>query len=185
MIKAGRLVSLLEGDAGWLSGGDNVYFTDALRGVRAICCWVVDAEFGVCRRGGRRSVPARDQTAAAAADSRHGSRRGAALRSHRRGAAGERCHYSARGFPRAGDQADNGGDAGAALEQAIRDSLRAQPFDPAAVRAAMAQSSQAKDRFVELVHETVAGATAKMSPAGRQALADWRRRRVAAATTTQ
>mgnify|MGYP001601738606 CR=1 FL=1 len=70
-------------------------------------------------------------------------------------------------------------------EQAIRDSLRAQPFDPAAVRAAMAQSSQAKDRFVELVHETVAGATAKMSPAGRQALADWRRRRVAAATTTQ
>ena len=70
-------------------------------------------------------------------------------------------------------------------EQAIRDSLRAQPFDPAAVRAAMAQSSQAKDGFFELVHETVAGATAKMSPAGRQALADWRRRRTAAATVTQ
>ncbi len=68
-------------------------------------------------------------------------------------------------------------------EQAIRDSLRAQPFDPAAVRQAMAESSQAKDRFFGLVHETVAGATAKMSPAGRQALADWRRRRVTAVVT--
>lgn len=68
-------------------------------------------------------------------------------------------------------------------EQAVRDALRAQPFDPAAVRAAMAQTSQAKDRFYKLVHETVAGATAKMSPAGRAALADWRRRRVAASTT--
>lgn len=68
-------------------------------------------------------------------------------------------------------------------EQAVRDALRAQPFDSAAVRTAMAQTSQAKDRFFKLVHETVAGATAKMSPAGRQALADWRRRRVAAATT--
>ena len=68
-------------------------------------------------------------------------------------------------------------------EQAVRDSLRAQPFDPAAVRAAMAQTTLAKDRFYELVHETVAGATAKMSLAGRQALADWRRRRVAAVAT--
>jgi hypothetical protein len=68
-------------------------------------------------------------------------------------------------------------------EQAVRDSLRAQPFDPAAVRAAMAQTTLAKDRFYELVHETVAGATAKMSLAGRQALADWRRRRVAAVVT--
>jgi hypothetical protein len=68
-------------------------------------------------------------------------------------------------------------------EQAVRDSLRAQPFDPAAVRAAMAATTQARDRFSELVHETVAGATAKMTPAGRQALADWRKRRVAAAVT--
>lgn len=70
-------------------------------------------------------------------------------------------------------------------EQAVRDALRAQPFDPAAVRVAMAQTSQAKDRFFKLVHETVAGATAKMSPAGRQALADWRRRRIAAVVTQQ
>jgi len=68
-------------------------------------------------------------------------------------------------------------------EQTVRDSLRAQPFDPAAVRTAMAESSQAKDRFFQLVHETVASATAKMSPAGRQALADWRKRRIAGVVT--
>jgi uncharacterized membrane protein len=67
-------------------------------------------------------------------------------------------------------------------DQAVRDSLRAQPFDPAATRTAMARSSQAKDRFFDLVHETIAGATAKMSPAGRKALADWPRRRIAAVT---
>ena len=49
--------------------------------------------------------------------------------------------------------------------------------------AAMAQTTLAKDRFYELVHETVAGATGKMSLAGRQGLADWRRRRVAAVVT--
>lgn len=70
-------------------------------------------------------------------------------------------------------------------EQAVRDALRAQPFDPAAVRAAMTQTSQAKDRFFKLVHETVAGATAKMSPAGREALADWRRRSFTAAMAQQ
>ncbi len=68
-------------------------------------------------------------------------------------------------------------------EQAVRDSLRAQPFDPAAVRTAMAETSQARDQFFQLVHETVASATAKMSPAGRQALADWRRRRTSAVVT--
>ena len=68
-------------------------------------------------------------------------------------------------------------------EQAVRDSLRAQPFDPATVRAAMAALNKARDRFFELVHETVAGATAKMSSAGRQALADMRRRRLASAVT--
>jgi len=68
-------------------------------------------------------------------------------------------------------------------EQAVRDSLRAQPFDPAAVRVAMAEINHARDRFFELVHETVAGATAKMSPEGRQALADLRRSRVAAVVT--
>lgn len=60
---------------------------------------------------------------------------------------------------------------------AVGDSLRAQPFDPAAVRTAMAETSQARDHLFELVHNALATATAKMSPAGRQALADWPRRR--------
>lgn len=68
-------------------------------------------------------------------------------------------------------------------EQAVRDSLRAQPFDPAAVRMAMDETSQARNRFLQLVHETVASATAKMSPAGREALADWRKRRTSTVVT--
>jgi len=58
-------------------------------------------------------------------------------------------------------------------EVAIRDSLRAQPFDPASVRAAMAENNEARDRFYQLVHDAVAAATAEMSPAGRETLADW------------
>jgi heavy-metal resistance protein len=68
-------------------------------------------------------------------------------------------------------------------EQAVRDSLRAQPFDPAAVRTAMDETSQARNRFLQVVHETVASATAKMSPAGREALADWRKRRASTVVT--
>jgi uncharacterized membrane protein len=62
-------------------------------------------------------------------------------------------------------------------EEAVRESLRAQPFDPAAVRAAMAELNAARQRFNELVHDAVADATAKMSPAGRETLADWPTRR--------
>ena len=62
-------------------------------------------------------------------------------------------------------------------EEAVRDSLRADPFDPAAVRTAMAESNQARDRFFQLVHNALATATTKMSPDGRRALADWRTRR--------
>lgn len=56
---------------------------------------------------------------------------------------------------------------------AVRDSLRAQPFDPAAVRTAMAETSLAHDHLVQLVHNALATATAEMSPAGRQTIADW------------
>lgn len=62
-------------------------------------------------------------------------------------------------------------------EEAIRDSLRAQPFDPAAVRNAMAETSAARDSFYQLVHNVVAAATEQMSPAGRETLADWPQRR--------
>jgi uncharacterized membrane protein len=58
-------------------------------------------------------------------------------------------------------------------KEAVRDSLRAEPFDPAAMRAAMAETSTARDHFYQLVHDVVATATAKMSPAGRVTLADW------------
>ncbi len=62
-------------------------------------------------------------------------------------------------------------------QEAVRDSLRAQPFDPAAVRFAMAQTSAARNDFYQLVHNVVAVATTKMSPAGREMLADWPQRR--------
>jgi uncharacterized membrane protein len=68
-------------------------------------------------------------------------------------------------------------------EVAVRDSLRAQPFDPAAVRTAMAETSAARDQFSQLVHDAVATATAKMSPAGRETLADWPTRRRKAVIT--
>jgi len=68
-------------------------------------------------------------------------------------------------------------------EEAVRDSLRAQPFDPAAVRIAMAETGQARDRLFQLVHDALATATAKMSPAGRQTLADWPQRRGKAVIT--
>lgn len=56
---------------------------------------------------------------------------------------------------------------------AVRDSLRAEPFDPAAVRAAMAETSTARDHFSRLLRNAFAIATARMSAAGRQRLADW------------
>ncbi len=68
-------------------------------------------------------------------------------------------------------------------EEAVRDSLRAEPFDPAAVRTAMAQTSAARDNFYQLVHEVVASATTRMSAAGRETLADWPQRRGKAVIT--
>ncbi|MGB6535242.1 MAG: periplasmic heavy metal sensor [Xanthobacteraceae bacterium] len=59
-------------------------------------------------------------------------------------------------------------------QETVRQHLRAQPFDAAAVRTALAQTSRAREHFYHLVHEVVAGATAKMSPDGRKMLADWR-----------
>jgi hypothetical protein len=58
-------------------------------------------------------------------------------------------------------------------KEAVRDSLRAEPFDPQAVRTAMAETSMARDHFFRLLHNAFAGATARMSAAGRQRLADW------------
>jgi uncharacterized membrane protein len=55
----------------------------------------------------------------------------------------------------------------------LRTSLRAQPFDPAAVRAAMAETSAARDNYDQVLQDVIASAAAKMSPQGRSKLADW------------
>jgi uncharacterized membrane protein len=67
-------------------------------------------------------------------------------------------------------------------QETVRDKLRAEPFDPAAVRAAMAQTSAAREDFYRVLHDALAAATAKMSEAGRKQLADWPTRRDAVVT---
>jgi uncharacterized membrane protein len=58
-------------------------------------------------------------------------------------------------------------------QDAIRATLRQQPFDAAAMRAAMAKTRAARQNFDQVVQGVFAGAAAQMSPAGRQTLADW------------
>jgi uncharacterized membrane protein len=57
--------------------------------------------------------------------------------------------------------------------EAIHDTLRQTPFDPAAMRAAMANTRAARQAYDLAIQGVFAGAAAKMSPAGRKALADW------------
>ncbi len=59
-------------------------------------------------------------------------------------------------------------------QEEVRKTLRAQPFDAAAMRAALAASRVAHDSFDQVLHDTIAAAAAKMSVAGRTTLADWR-----------
>ena len=58
-------------------------------------------------------------------------------------------------------------------QEDLRTSLRAEPFNPAAVRAAMAETSAARDNFDQVLQDVIASAAAKMSQAGRSKLADW------------
>ena len=58
-------------------------------------------------------------------------------------------------------------------QDAIRRILRAEPFDPAAMRAAMADSRVARQAFDQVLHGVIAAAAAQMSNAGRNKLADW------------
>jgi len=55
----------------------------------------------------------------------------------------------------------------------VRKSLRAQPFDLQAMRAALAANHAAHDNFDKVVHDMIAGAAAKMSVVGRAKLAEW------------
>jgi uncharacterized membrane protein len=60
-----------------------------------------------------------------------------------------------------------------AARESIHDTLRQEPFDPAAMRAAMAATRAARQAFDQVIQGVFAGSAAKMSPAGRRALADW------------
>jgi len=59
-------------------------------------------------------------------------------------------------------------------QEDVRKSLRAQPFDPDAMRAAMARSRAAHDNVDQVLHDTIAAAATNMSAVGRAKLADWR-----------
>jgi uncharacterized membrane protein len=55
----------------------------------------------------------------------------------------------------------------------VRKSLRAEPFDAEAMRAAMAENRTAHDNYDQVLHDMIASAAAKMSVVGRTKLADW------------
>jgi len=59
-------------------------------------------------------------------------------------------------------------------QEEVRNSLRAEPFDLDAMRAAMAQVQAARERFALVLHDMIVATAAKMSVVGRAKLADWR-----------
>lgn len=58
-------------------------------------------------------------------------------------------------------------------QDSIRATLRQDPFDPAAMRAAMAKTRAARQNFDQVIQGVFATTAAQMSAAGRHALADW------------
>ncbi len=60
-----------------------------------------------------------------------------------------------------------------AAQDEIRAALRHDPFDADAMRAAMAKTRAARQNFDQILQGVFLAAAAKMSPAGRRALADW------------
>ena len=60
-----------------------------------------------------------------------------------------------------------------AAQHAIRATLRQEPFDPAALRAAMADTRAARQNFDQTIQGAFASVAVQMSAAGRHALADW------------
>jgi uncharacterized membrane protein len=55
----------------------------------------------------------------------------------------------------------------------IRQTFRSEPYSIGATHLAMAEARTAHQKFEVLLHEIIASAASKMSPAGRQKLADW------------
>lgn len=64
-----------------------------------------------------------------------------------------------------------------AAREKVSAAMRAQPYDPAALEAAMAAARDVREPVIETVEQAVAEAAAKMSPEGRTKLADWRKGR--------
>jgi hypothetical protein len=58
-------------------------------------------------------------------------------------------------------------------QEEVRNSLRAEPFDVEAMRAAMEQVQAARENYHMVLHDLVAAAAPKMSVVGRNKLADW------------
>jgi uncharacterized membrane protein len=58
-------------------------------------------------------------------------------------------------------------------EDALRSSLRAQPFDVTALRAAMADMRVTRQSLDVVLQDVIATAASEMSPAGREKLAQW------------
>ena len=66
-------------------------------------------------------------------------------------------------------------------QDSIHEVLRREPFDVEAMRAAMAKTRMARQAFDQTIQGVFAGIAASISPAGRQALANWPPGRKAAA----
>ena len=60
-----------------------------------------------------------------------------------------------------------------AMRETIRQALRQEPFDAAAMRDSMAKTRAARQNFDSVLLGMIAGAAADMSSGGRQILAEW------------
>jgi uncharacterized membrane protein len=58
-------------------------------------------------------------------------------------------------------------------QDAVRKTLRSEPFDASAMRNAMTEARAARQAFDQALQDVIASAAAAMSPAGRNKLADW------------
>jgi uncharacterized membrane protein len=58
-------------------------------------------------------------------------------------------------------------------QHAMREALRAEPFNADALRAAMAEARSARGKLDEALQDVIASAGAAMTPEGRRSLADW------------
>ena len=112
--------------------------------------------------------------AVAARRDRTPAHRGRAHRAACRAAAGGRCREAARRVPRARNRGRRRARcAQPRASSACRRALRAQPFDPAQLRAALAEVRAARPVYEQAMQEIYLAAAAAMSPEGRGKLADW------------